>query len=176
LKDFDVKATLTTVENPQANSPVERIHQVIQNMLAVKDLESQTFDFIDPWGEILSSVAWAIRASYHSTLKATPGELVFGQDMIFNMNKVVDWQLAEKQKQDQIVRDNIRENLRRVHHDYNVGDRVMVRRKGIFRKLSRKKSGPYVIERVHTNGTVTIRRGNSSERINIRRIEPIFDE
>ena len=176
LKDFDVKATLTTVENPQANSPVERIHQVIQSMLAVKDLESQTFDFVDPWGEILSSVAWAIRASYHSTLKATPGELVFGQDMIFNMNKVVDWQLAEKQKQDQIIRDNIRENLGRVEHDYNVGDRVMVKRRGIFRKLSRKKSGPYVIERVHSNGTVTIRKGTSSERINIRRIEPIFDE
>jgi hypothetical protein len=145
-------------------------------MLAVKDLESQTFDFIDPWGEILSSVAWAVRASYHSTFKATPGELVFGQDMIFNMNKVVDWQLAEKQKQDQIIRDNVRENLKRVDHDYNVGDRVMVKRKGMFRKLSRKKSGPYVIERVHSNGTVTIRRGTSSERINIRRIEPIFEE
>jgi len=115
LKDFDVKATLTTVENPQeANSPVERIHQVIQNMLAVKDLESQMFDFVYPWGKILSPVAWAIRASYHSMLKATPGELVFGQDMIFNMNKVVNWQLAEKQKQDQIIRDNIRENLGRV--------------------------------------------------------------
>ena len=96
--------------------------------------------------------------------------------MIFNMNKVVDWQLAEKQKQDQIIRDNMRENLGRVEHDYNVGDRVMVKRRGIFRKLSRKKYGPYVIERVHSNGTVTIRKGTSSERINIRRIEPIFDE
>ena len=139
------------------------------------NIVSHVFDFIDPWGEILSSVAWAIRASYHSTLKATPGQLVFGQDMIFNMNKFVDWQLAEKQKHDQIIRDNIRENLKRVEHDYNVGDRVMLRKKGIIRKLSRKKSGPYTITRVHTNGTVTIQKGVSSERVNIRRIETIFE-
>lgn len=175
LKDFDVKAVLTSVENPQANSPVERVHQVIQNMLATKDLESQTYDFIDPWGEILSSVAWAIRSSYHSILKATPGQIVFGRDMVFNMNKAVDWQLMQKQKQDQILRDNIRENLKRVDHDYKVGDKVMLVRKGIVRKLSRKKKGPYTIARVHTNGTVTIKKGNSLERLNIRRIEPIFE-
>lgn len=114
LNDFDVKATLTTVENPQANSLVERIHQVIQSMLTTKDLESQTFDFIDPWGEILSSVAWGIRASYHSILKATPGQIVFCQDMIFNMNKVVDWQLMEKQKENQIIRYSIKSQENRL--------------------------------------------------------------
>ena len=72
-------------------------------------------------------------ASYHSTLKATPGQLVFGQDMIINMNKVVDWQLAER-KHEQIICNNIRENLKRVEHDYNVGDRVMVCKTGILRK------------------------------------------
>jgi putative ribosome biogenesis GTPase RsgA len=91
------------------------------------------------------------------------------------MNKVVDWQVAERQKHDQIIRDNIRENLKRVEHDYNVGDMVMLKKKGILRKLSRKKSGPYKITRVHTNGTVTIQKGISSERVNIRRIEPIFE-
>ena len=51
----------------------------------------------------------------------------------------------------------------------------MLIRKGIIRKLLRnKKKGPYTIARVHTNGTVTIKKGNSLERLNIRRIEPIF--
>ena len=95
--------------------------------------------------------------------------------MVFNMNKAVDWQLMQKQKQDQILRDNIRENLKRVDHDYKAGDKVMLIRKGIIRKLSRKKKGPYTIARVHTNGTVTIKKGNSLERLNIRRIEPIFE-
>ena len=175
LKDFDVKATLTTVENPQANSPVERVHKVIQSMLATKDLENKEYDFIDPWGEILSSVAWAIRASYHSTLKASPGQLVFGQDMIFNMNKVVDWKLIEANKEQQILRDNIRENMKRIDYDYKIGDKVMILLKGIQRKLSRKKKGPYKITQVFTNGDVLIKKGSTTERINIRRIEPIFE-
>ena len=175
LKDFDVKATLTTVENPQANSPVERVHQVIQCMLATKDLENMEYDFVDPWGEILSSFAWAIRSLYHSTLKATPGELVFGRDMLFNMQKVVDWKLIESNKEQQILRDNIRENMKRIDYDYKVGDKVMIILKGVKRKLSRKKKGPYRIIQVFTNGDVMIQKGSSTERINIRRIEPIFE-
>lgn len=175
LKDFDIKATLTTVENPQANAPVERVHQVIQHMLATKDLENMEYDFIDPWGEILSSVAWAIRASYHSILKASPGQLIYGQDMIFNMNKVVDWKLIEANKQQQVIRDNIRENLKRVDYDYKVGDKVMLNIKGVQRKLSRKKKGPFKIIQVFTNGDVLIEKGSTSQRVNIRRIEPIFE-
>ena len=67
LKDFDIKPRPTKAENLQGNSPVERIYQVVQNMIKTKQLESYKFDHIDPWGEILSSVGWAIRALYHST-------------------------------------------------------------------------------------------------------------
>jgi hypothetical protein len=70
------------VENPQANAPVELVHQVIHNMICTKDSGNCVFDYIDPWGEILSSIAWAIRASYHSKLGTTPAQLVFGCDMI----------------------------------------------------------------------------------------------
>jgi hypothetical protein len=39
----------------------------------------------------------------------------------------------------------------------------------------RTVSGPYPIDRVHTNGTMTIRLSpNQTERINIRRIHPKF--
>ena len=38
LQDFDVKPVCTTVKNPQANAPVERVHQVIHNMMITKDL------------------------------------------------------------------------------------------------------------------------------------------
>ena len=36
LKDFDIKPRPTTVENPQGNSPVERIHQVVHDMIKTK--------------------------------------------------------------------------------------------------------------------------------------------
>ena len=65
LEDFDMKPTLTTTKNPQANSPLEGVHQVILNMLVTKDFSNKVLDYIDPWGENLEYIAWAIRASDH---------------------------------------------------------------------------------------------------------------
>lgn len=172
LKDFDIKPKPTTAENPQGNSPVERIHQVVQNMIKTKELDTLIFDYIDPWAEVLSSVAWAIRASYHSTLQATPAQLVFGRDMLFNMSKVINWKIITENKRKQIARDNNRENARRIAHSYSVGDEVLRIKKGIKRKYSRHKSDPYVITNVHTNGTVTIAQGAKRQRLSIRNIEP----
>mgnify|MGYP000317589253 CR=1 FL=1 len=114
LKDFDIKPVLTSIKNPQSNAPVERVHQVLHNMIVTKDLDGRTFDYIDPWGEILSSIAWAVRASHHSTFNKTPGQLVFGRDMIFNLSTVVDWKAITARKQAQVDRDNLRENANRV--------------------------------------------------------------
>ena len=68
---------LTSIKNPQSNAPVERVHQILNYMFLTKDLNSQTFDYIDPWGEILSSIAWAVRASHHTTFDKNPAQLVF---------------------------------------------------------------------------------------------------
>ena len=46
LKEFDIITVLTTVKNPQANAPVEQVHQVILNMLVNKDLYNKAFDYI----------------------------------------------------------------------------------------------------------------------------------
>ena len=91
LKEFDIKPVLTSAKNPQDNSPVERVHQVILNMLVTKDLDKKFFDYIDPWDETLASIAWAIRASYYHNILSTPGQAVFGRDMLFNLASVIDW-------------------------------------------------------------------------------------
>eukprot|EP00985_Skeletonema_marinoi_P022268 scaffold14140_cov80-Skeletonema_marinoi.AAC.2 len=31
------------------------------------------------------NAAWAIRSTYHTVLKATPGEAIFGRDMLFDI-------------------------------------------------------------------------------------------
>ena len=59
------------VQKPQANAPVERVHQVILNMLVIKDLDNKLFGHIDPSGETLASIACEIRASYHCTMIPT---------------------------------------------------------------------------------------------------------
>jgi hypothetical protein len=88
------------MENPQANALVEQVHQVINNMIHTKDLGNCVFDYIDPLGKILSSIAWAIHAaSYHSaTLGATPVQLVSGCNMIFNIKTIVDWRTITARK------------------------------------------------------------------------------
>ena len=77
LKDFAIKPTPTTIKNPQANAILERVHQVLGDMLCTKNLQSYDFDDIDPWGELLASVAWAIHSTHHTTLQASPAQLVF---------------------------------------------------------------------------------------------------
>jgi transposase InsO family protein len=172
LKDFDIKPKPTTVENPQGNSPVERIHQVVQNMIKTKELDKFIFDYIDPWAEVLSSVAWAVRTSYHSTLLATPAQLVFGRDMLFNMKKAINWKLISENKRKQIAYDNERENAGRIAHTYKIGDEVLRLKRGIKRKYSKHKSDPYKIIKVHSNGTVTMKQGVKRQCISIRNIEP----
>jgi hypothetical protein len=174
LQDFAIKPTCTTIKNPQSNAPVERIHQVVGQMMAAQDLKTRIFDFVNPWGPILTSIAWAIRAAHHSTLGYTPAQLVFGRDMVFNIKTIINWKDISERKQAQVDKDNLRENKKRIDYDYQIGSQVYVTVTDIKRKLDAPKTGPFPITEVFTNGTVRIQKGNVNERINIRRLEPHF--
>jgi transposase InsO family protein len=167
LKDFGVKPRPTTVKNPQSNSIVECVHQVLGNMLHTFELETYDFDDLDPWGEILASVAWAIHSTYHTTLDATPGQLVFGRDMILGIQHIADWEHIRLRKQWIIDDSNSRENRGRVQHDYAVGDKVLIHQQGVARNINSPTEGPYEILQVFTNGTVLIQRGAIHECMNI---------
>jgi hypothetical protein len=43
----------------------------------------------------LSNAAWAVRYTYHTMLKASPGAAIFGQGMLFNIPFIADWQRLE---------------------------------------------------------------------------------
>ena len=126
LNDFNIKPVLTLVNNPQANAPVERVHQEIFNMLVTKDLDDKFFGCIDPLGETLT---------YYSNILATPSQAVFVRDILFNLWSIVEWQVTTAAKQRQVDLDNIRVNDKRVTHDCAIGDRVYVEITGIYRKL-----------------------------------------
>ena len=151
------------------------MHQVLGNMLRTQDLSNQILDYINPWGNILSSIAWAVRSSYQSVLEATPAQLVFGRDMVVNLQFAADWQAITKKKQSQVNKDNIRENSKRIAYDYRPGDQVLVTKDGHFRKLDAPYQGLFPITEVYVNGTVRIQRSVAvTERLNIRRITPYW--
>ncbi len=62
----------------------------------------------------------------------------------------------------------LKNNQRHINYDYYVRQQVLKYDNTIKGKLTVKTSGPFVIVRVHVNGTVTIQlRAGVTERINI---------
>ena len=107
---------------------------------------------------------------------STPGQAVFGRDMLFNFASVVEWRVVNAARQSQVDIDNARENAKRVTYDYVIGNQVYVEMTGIYRKLDYRRQGTYITTEVFTNGTVQVQHGQVNERINIRRLKPHFDE
>jgi hypothetical protein len=80
-----------------------------------------------------------------------PGQLVFGRDMIFNIQHATDWEYNKQRKQCIIDLNNKRENSKRQQHVYRVGDKVLLNR-----GTENKDESPYIrpldIMKVHDNG------------------------
>jgi len=169
--DYGIKGKPITVRNPQANAIVERIHQVIANMIRTFELEENYLDKEDPWKGVLSATAFAVRSTYHTTLKKTPGQLVFGRDMIFNIQHVANWEYIQQNKQSLIDKNNKAENAKCVAHLYKKGDLVLLR-KGTENKYKMPYQGPFDILKVYDNGTVRLKVGAVEDTYNIRRLTP----
>jgi hypothetical protein len=141
-------------------------------MLRSFDLEEEDLEEDTTFEYFLQSTAWAIRSTYHTTLQATPCQLVFGRDMIHNIVFKANWDRIQKRKQDIINKSNKKENKKRIPYEYKVGDQVLLETPGIQRKLSTPRTGPYPVTQVYNSGTFQIQKGIVTERVNIRRISP----
>ena len=85
---YGLKVKGSTTRNPQSNAILERIHQGIGNMIRTYELEHTYIDKQDLWSGIIAVTCFGIRSTYHTTLRATPGQLVFGRDMIFKISSI----------------------------------------------------------------------------------------
>ncbi len=125
----------------------------------------------------LSDTTWAVCSTYHTVLKASPGAAIFGQDMLFDIPFIADWQKIGEYWQQLTDLSNARENKSRIDYDYEVGQKVLLRKEGILRSAeSRWHKKPWLITTVHTNGTIMVQRGKKVERMNIRRVKPFIDD
>jgi len=175
IKNYGLEGIQTTPYNPQSNGIVERVHQVLADMLRTFKLEEQELDENDPWSPFLAAASFAIRSTYHTTLGATPAQLIFGRDMLLPIQFKADWALIHERRQQEALRNNRRENDKRIQHEYRVGDQVCKIRPGILPKLASKRDGPYTVHAVYNNGTISIRKGAVRETINIRQVHPYYE-
>jgi hypothetical protein len=133
----------------------------------------------------LSDAAWAICSTYHTVLKAcstyytvlkaSSGAAIFGQNMLFDIPFIADWQKIGEHRQQLTDLNHAHENKGRIGYDYKVSQKVLLREDILHNAESRWHKWPWLITSVHTNGTITVQRGNKIDRINIRRVKP-FEE
>ena len=83
--------------------------------------------------------------------------------------------MIKLRKQRDVDKNNSRENSLRIHHDYQIGDKVLITSNDIHRKLKCPTKGPYPIVQVYSNGTVRVQNGAMTKHINIRRCSPYID-
>jgi hypothetical protein len=176
--DYGITKKVITTRNPQANSMVERVHQVIHQLIRSFDIKGKAdYDQLDyGWSGMMSAIREAVRSTVHTTQRATPTQLVFNRDAILNVAFEADWQYIKERKQHRIVQNNKRENATRIPHQYAVGDRVMVRKDPSRKHGSDRYSGPLTVCQINDNGTLKLSRTAPSgvvyETWNIRNLTP----
>ena len=126
----------------------------------------------NPWEGILSAVIFAMRNTIHTTLGATPMQLVFGQDAILNISHEANWQLIKQRKQELACKNNIRENKKRVAHVYKPEDLILIKNEQKTKYGKDAHQGPWTVTHVNNNRNVKIKKGIVSDTINIRNIHP----
>jgi hypothetical protein len=60
-------------------------------MLRTAELDMDNSVTPDDVDVFLDNTAWAIRSTYHTVFKASPGAAIFGQDMLFDIPFIADW-------------------------------------------------------------------------------------
>jgi hypothetical protein len=173
---YGIKNKPTSVKNPQANAILDHIHVVLRNMLCTFELDMAKMVKASDIDIFLSDDAWAVCSTYHTVLKASSGAAIFGQDMLFDIPFIADWQKIGEHRQQLTDLNTTHESKGRIDYDYKVGQKVLLRKEGFLCNAeSRWHKHPWLITSVHTNGTITVQRGNKIERMNIRRVK-LFEE
>ena len=164
----------TTVKNPQSNAILERVHQVIGQMLRTSEIDMANSVSPNDVDVFVDNAAWAIRSTYHTVLKAWCS-CIWTRHALWHS---IHGRLEKDWKSQESLMDcsNEHENKKHIDYDYKVGDKVLIVKDGILRK-SESKFGkePWTITTVHTNGTIRVQCRTKSEWINICRVTPFTD-
>jgi hypothetical protein len=114
---YGIKRKPTSVKNPQANAILERIHAVLGNMLRTSELNMAETVKASDIDVFLSDTAWVVCSTYHTVLKASQGAAIYGQDMLFNIPFIADWQKIGECRQRLTDFNNAHENEGRIDYE-----------------------------------------------------------
>ncbi len=110
-------------------------------------------------------------------LKASPGAAIFGQDMLFDIPFLADWNKIGEYRQHQTDCNTEQENKAWIDWDNKVGGKVLICKDGKLCKGETKyQKDAWTITEVHKNGTIMIQHRHKSERLNIWRVIPFFED
>jgi hypothetical protein len=172
LLTWFINAVPITAKNPRANAIVERMHQVLGNMLRAQ--LTKQHDKEDPVKDLTSAAAYAIRSTVHGVTGFTPGQVVYNRDMIVRTPVQPDLDSIKQRRAAAVEVNNAKENRRRIQHTYKPGDKILIIAGGLDPKL-KLHSGPYkVLSYDENSGTLRIQRRNYVDSINIRNVRPYF--
>ena len=161
-----------SARNPQANSIVERVHQTLGNILRTMEIHKQDLDTEDPFSGILAATMFAVRSTVSTTTQATPTQLVFGRDAIFNIPFKANWDYIRQRKQDLINKNNERENNKRMRYKYKVGQKILVETYSKSKFGQTEYLGPYPIVKINDNGTLRYKKDLITDVVNLRKAVP----
>jgi hypothetical protein len=74
---------LIPLKNQQTNAFVERVHQGIGDAIRSMELHTKHCNNVTIRA-VLQNVFYGLQATYHSFFAASPGQLVFGRNMVIN--------------------------------------------------------------------------------------------
>ena len=75
------------------------MHRVLGNIVRSYNLQETCVDDYDAWMGILAASDFVAQITYHQTKQKSPGQLVFGLDMILTINHISNWRYIRQRKQ-----------------------------------------------------------------------------
>ena len=167
------------MKNPQSNVICERLHLTMGNILRVINRTNPPMDEEEAEQIIDNTLATCVhitRCAFNQTMHTSPGALIFQRNMLFDIPIIADLEAVWNKRQLLVDTNLIRSNKRRIHYNYQPGQRVMVVTEDPT-KLQQRTHGPYLIQRIFTNGTVELQlNADNSTTVNIRKLVPIRNQ
>jgi hypothetical protein len=108
---------------------------MIADALPTLELEKQELDGKDPWTPFLQAVCFAVRSTYHTTLRATPAQLVFRRAKMLPIKFKANWTTIQQRRLQEVQQNNKSKNMKHIPHNYEVGDKVSKTRPELWEEV-----------------------------------------